>query len=563
MVVSRFAMHQRRSASRSRSRGERSRSDSTPRDALTDALRWRKGTILFWIASSVGVGAAALSVGRPSFVATTEIVVPNPDIIPDGASLSSSTTHLPRAAETIRSDDIVRSVVNELRLWDNTEFSNPPSERFATLFGAEKVVAAGSNGDERTARTLANLKSALTVTNSDTPHLVRIALSAEDPKQAADVVGAIARTYVEHEEREARENEGRSIDRVQQLLTQLGEQLSATKQSIKNLAASDVERRRQLEAQVQTYQTVHDAVLREYSGIVKSKIADSEAPRIVSAATAMPSSNPAQGRLSLLITAFCGGLLGLSLATRSEYRSRPIRRGDTVKQDLGVPYLGSVALLPGRRLVPAESVPPLVLHDDQDVLRKALLDVRYRLNARDRTIVLGVTSAHPGDGKSTIAFNMAVVAAEDQARTLLIDADLWQATLSRQLSAPPDASVLKSMREQASLAKHVHKTAYGFDFIGEREIDATSRVSSVLGSSQMTDFLSSARQLYDLVICDLPDLKHRADTHFISASLDTILVVARWGASSASLAHSLRQYEGLSARFAGALINRVPNSAEF
>ncbi len=166
-----FALQQRRIVARKNA----IRSASSSRDGFFyDALKWRRGTILIWTVGSVGVAAVALSMVQPSFTATAEITAPLSGSVADDGSFSSNAAYLAALTEAVRSDDVVRSVADDMKLWNIPEFSNPSSERLASIFRINRVSAEGSSAIERKAQTVAAIKDALSISRVEPNQAVRI-----------------------------------------------------------------------------------------------------------------------------------------------------------------------------------------------------------------------------------------------------------------------------------------------------------------------------------------------------------------------------------------------------
>jgi capsular exopolysaccharide synthesis family protein len=139
-----------------------------------------------------------------------------------------------------------------------------------------------------------------------------------------------------------------------------------------------------------------------------------------------------------------------------------------------------------------------------------------------------VTSALPGEGKSTLALSLAMVHAEQGKRTLLIDGDLRQPTIERLVRLDPDAGVA------AALAEKSHwRTAV-------RVVSAHPNLF-VLGSGQplplalarigpgMRGILDQATREFDLVVLDSPPLLGCAETLELAAAADVTLLAVRSG----------------------------------
>jgi Mrp family chromosome partitioning ATPase len=556
----RFALQQRRIVARKNAiRGALPSRDGF----LYDALKWRRGTILIWTVGSVGVAVVALSMVQPSFTATAEITAPFSGSVADDASFSSNAAYLATLAEAVRSDDVIRSVANDMHLWNIPEFSNPSSERLASIFRVNRVSAEGSSATERETRTVAAIKNALSISRESPNQAVRITVRSRDPKTAADVANAVAQTSARSFAEKRDEDENQAINDLEQRLNRLSAQTDAAKKTADELRdahnGGDIEKRRKLQAELKTYQALHATVLQQYAEAVKPKTAISSHPRVITKAIPDPSSNADRAMLTLLLAACGGGLLGTAFGARREFRDRPIRSGDAVEHALGFPFLGAIAAVPGRQLVPAApQLPPLILRDDQDILRKALANIR-EVMLEGGSYVIGVSSAKAAEGKSTIAFNMAVVASEGRERVLLIDADLHQPRLMHEIGMPSSPSLNDILRGQTRPTAQANKSEYGFEFVGAHEPDSTMHPTSVLGSTAMATFLADARSQYDVIICDLPDISNHADPIVFASSLDVVVLVAEWGTSATTLARAARQSQAISARIHGVLVNKAPS----
>jgi succinoglycan biosynthesis transport protein ExoP len=144
--------------------------------------------------------------------------------------------------------------------------------------------------------------------------------------------------------------------------------------------------------------------------------------------------------------------------------------------------------------------------------------------------VLVVTSAVPGEGKSTVSSNLATTLAQRGRRVLLVDADLRCSPFQPQNGVKASLSTLfaggpaeKHCRYQpVSGLPNLHMVSAGF-----RPTDPTG----ILDSTRMQELMSTWRAEYDHVIMDTPPVLPFADAIVLAARADGVILVTRSGVS--------------------------------
>ena len=212
--------------------------------------------------------------------------------------------------------------------------------------------------------------------------------------------------------------------------------------------------------------------------------------------------------------------------------------------------------------------------------RPALHDIRLRVNAESfRTLraalqqlfgsdtprTLLVASALPGEGKTTIAVNLAVAFAQKGGRVLLIDADLKKPSLQKIFG-------LKNGRGLTDLLLN-HKSDrppgeywVNHDLIyptGVPSLDVLpggswiSDASGLLESNAMRDLLNALADNYSHIILDSAPVLESADTSVLAPLVDGIVLVARAGATPPrAFLHLSRHLAAVGGRIIGAVMNQ-------
>jgi len=167
-----------------------------------------------------------------------------------------------------------------------------------------------------------------------------------------------------------------------------------------------------------------------------------------------------------------------------------------------------------------------------------------------------VTSALPGEGKSTIALSLAMAQAEQGKRTLLIDADLRQSTLEKlvQLERQPGISdFLTGKRELDGLYRPVPGTQNLF-LLGSGT--AMPLPISLLGA-RINEMLEHAYKEFDAIVVDSPPLLGCAETLDLAVATDATLLAARSGETSmGSLRSVMETLSRVNVHVAGVVLNQ-------
>lgn len=164
-------------------------------------------------------------------------------------------------------------------------------------------------------------------------------------------------------------------------------------------------------------------------------------------------------------------------------------------------------------------------------LRSSLL---FGCNPEDRPKTLLVTSAEPGEGKSTVAANLARTLAFSGARVLLIDADLRRSSIHRLFQVEREPGLGNLLEQQADPGQ--------FPFIRQTNVPNLFLVTSgtaarncgeLLLSNTFDAFLDHVRQEFDFAVFDTIPVLASDDATTLAPKLDGVLFVVRGGRSRA------------------------------
>lgn len=271
---------------------------------------------------------------------------------------------------------------------------------------------------------------------------------------------------------------------------------------------------------------------------------------------------PTEPRLLLYIPAafFFSVLVGLGLSLLIELMETRLRSPAEVVRQVGVPLLASVPdISEDERLSLDTNVATVSQTVPQSLMAESFRQFRTGLQfATDHPPkCLLITSPTPGDGKSSVAANLAITMARSGTRVLLVEANFRRPSVARLFDVPATIGLSNVLVGLNSAAEAIQATAIeNLDVLPGGAVPPSP--AELLGSATMRQFLADQAHAYDQVIIDGAPLLVVADIHLLVAAVDGVVLVYRAGENTRGLAvRAARQVHALRGRLMGAVLNRV------
>lgn len=153
------------------------------------------------------------------------------------------------------------------------------------------------------------------------------------------------------------------------------------------------------------------------------------------------------------------------------------------------------------------------------------------LGAERPVRTLSITSAAPGEGKTTAAVNLAIVTAMSLGRrVLLVDCDLRKPKVHAALNLRPECGLAEVLTDQVPLEQAIVPVeGCNLEVLPVR--GTPSNPSELLASERMRSLVEELARSYDRVIIDTPPTLALPDAKILSELCDGIVVVVRAGST--------------------------------
>jgi len=174
--------------------------------------------------------------------------------------------------------------------------------------------------------------------------------------------------------------------------------------------------------------------------------------------------------------------------------------------------------------------------------------------------VIVVSSALPGDGKSTSSSNLAVTLTQQGTRTLLVDGDLRRGVLHSIFGLKQEPGLTHVLLGKSTLDEAVQQVPILGSSDQVLHVLSTGvfppNPSEMLGSERMRKLLVEMREKYEMVIFDAPPLNLVTDAAVLGTSADATILIARAGTTDkGALHHAAAQLHHLRAPLGGIVLN--------
>jgi capsular exopolysaccharide synthesis family protein len=367
--------------------------------------------------------------------------------------------------------------------------------------------------------------------NSDVVDVVGKATDREDAARLATIYAEEAEKFANEADKE---QAGKALANLQQQYDALPE------------IQKDLPRGRKLQEHIQRMTTLADVGVGGARVIQQGVLPTSRA------------GNPVE---TILLGVLFGALLGGGLALVREQSDRKLRRTDQVTAAFDAPVLTTVPRSRAlKRHKPFADLPPQIA----EAFRMLQMNLRFARDEPVRSVL--VTSARTGEGKTTIAWNLAAAAASGGLSVALVEADLRRPSLADRYDLEQAPGLAEALQGEVSISAAMqtilpiqgsaspvgHPCALHVIVAGQ----AAPNPSALMQSSVMVRILNVLRKDHDIVVIDTPPLPHVADAISLLRHVDGVLVTASVNSTRGPEASRLRdQLQGLDANVLGVVAN--------
>jgi capsular exopolysaccharide synthesis family protein len=445
--------------------------------------------------------------------------------------------------------------------------------------------------------------SRLDVRREGMSHAIDISFTAYDPGLAADIANAIAEAYVADQMATRARAIRQGTEWLEERIEQIRGRMNAAALTVQEFkakrdyrikrdreigasgTAQDSDRAEpntldELESRAFAYRKIYENLIQTYAQTVELQSFPVANARVITKATRPSSKSHPRTALVLAFGLMAGTLLGFGISFLRYSLDRSVRTPAQIREGVGIECLGQLPRLERTRLferlltyvhsvgrhrsgalarfLEVENAPFSRFTDGMKRVKTAL-----SLTIKAQPIrCIGLSSALPGEGKSTVSANLASVYAGSGRRTIIIDADVHNSAISRAFAPKAGAGLIEVLNGTSSLGDCIVQCRDCLDILPTVSSHRVAHSSNLLASERMQRVLRELMETYDLVIVDLPPVQPVVDALAVGSLLDAVLLIAEWGRTPMRLlAETARALRMSRATLLGVVLTKVAPSA--
>ncbi len=397
------------------------------------------------------------------------------------------------------------------------------------------------------------LRSSISVEPIKDTQLIQIKIDSIDPNRAAMIANTLVSVFSSQIQSLQAERFMVSKQSLQDQLANIDSQIQHFTEQLAR--TSDATERDRIESNAAQYRQIYSNLLLSLEQV---RLAEAQTTStVVQVEPAIPNSTPIRPKIinNTVIAALLAMLLTIGLIFTIEALDDTIKTPDEVNKILHQPVLALIAhhtFEEGKPITEAQPRSPV-----SEAFRTLRTNVQYASVDRPLRTLL-ITSPDPGEGKTTIAVNLALVLAQSGRRVILIDADLRRPAIHRQFRLPNKMGLSTLFFQSEVKLDGILQLTRIPNLSLITSGDLPPNPSELLGSQKMHLILEKTQALADVVIIDTPPTLAVTDASVLMQVVDGALLIIQPGVTRMGTAMgAIEQFQRVGSKILGVVFNNV------
>lgn len=395
--------------------------------------------------------------------------------------------------------------------------------------------------------------------------LIRISATSGDPVQAKTIADELTRQLLAQspisQQQQQAEQDRDFINRQRAILRSEIETAQASLAQLNNAATleNDQSKLTDLNGRIATLQTKVDGWQKNYadlSALLKS--GSGNFLTILAPAQAPTTPISPDIRRNVLLAALAGLMIAAAMAYLLDYLDHTVKSPVDVERELGLSTMGAITQIGGMHK-PGDSL--IVVKHPRSPISEAFRVLRTNLRfsgIENPNGALLVTSAGPGEGKTTTAANLAITLAQAGKRVVLVDSDLRRPSMHKLFGLSNSIGLSTLFLENPPTVEQALQPSgvEGLQVLTSGQVPPNP--TELLDSKRMNEILSQLRADTDMVVLDSAPCLAVADASIIGSRCSGAILVIETGKTRTEVAkRAVETLQRTNVKLLGTVLNKM------
>ncbi len=396
------------------------------------------------------------------------------------------------------------------------------------------------------------------VERAESTNVFQIAVTDKNPLLARDIAQAYADEYILDRQLSSIKQISDARKEVWNRITELESQIQDIADQVKQYAKDSIPP--ELEAEASQAVNLWATLYEKYMSLRIAEALEQRGLEVIEVAEAGAKVSPRTLR-NVFLALFTGLLLGLGLAFLIDYLDVTLKSREEVERYYDATIIGEIARAETAGSGSGEDKHEIFYFSDKDGsaaegFRNLRTNLQF-LNLDGETRLIMMTSASPGEGKTSVAVNLGAALSEMGKRVLVVEADLRKPVLGKFLKDRPGKGITDVIVGSATVEEAISS-------VGNENLEVIAagvippNPAELVSSQVMQDLLGQLRGRYDFVLVDAPPVLAASDAIAMAPMMDGVILVASHGIANREEARrTVELLSKVETRVLGVVINNV------
>ena len=465
------------------------------------------------------------------------------DLLP--SNLSDTDRFIQNQAQIIKTDALAEAVEKQL------EYKYEQAAR-------EKNASKGDIPDK--IPNVTELKKMVSVRIGAKTGIFDIVVDGGDSQLTRDIAQVYAEEYLSNRQLAAIQQISEARKEVWNRLQEVEEQIQKVAQESKQYKAGEVPT--ELIASAQQSAALWATLYEKYISLRVSESLQQRGLEIIEASKSGRKVSPRPARNGILAV-FLGLVMGVGLAFFVDYMDDTLHTREDFERYYDTTVVGEIPFIPGEELPEHHIIYfEKPRHPAVEGYRTMRTNLQFLKLEGGRGAIL-VTSALPGEGKSTILVNLGAALSEMGKKVLLVEADLRKPVLAKFFKVATENGLTGVLAGTCSLQDAIYRTGHDNLFVLPAGVRPPNP-GELVASDGMRGILEKVRESADYVLVDAPPALAASDSLAMAPMVDGVLIVGRYEvADRESARRTVELLRKVEANILGLVINNLETGKRY